>query len=272
MTVGIAAICQSGDDPTAIVSSDRMVTVGSQGGIEFEDTESKIENLETKSDCSAVAVGAGSSTYIDEIISEYHTLTDSNELPATVPRVRTYLRKAYENKVQETIQNQIVSPYGYELRDLRDPDVSIPKSLEHRLRDDVQSAVKELNQRAQILLAGVDQSAARIYVVSGNDYDEFTNIGYAVVGSGRDSARLTFIRRRYDHTCGYSEGVFTVLESKNQAEERQGVGSRSDVVAVDANGVQPFGQAERNELERKISNIRDEEQRVREEIMSEWNP
>lgn len=250
-----------------------MVTVGNQGGIEFEDTESKIERTATADGCSAVAVGAGSSTYIDEIFDQYDRLVaESDGRPGTVPDVRAFLRRAYEAKLRETIENQIVSPYGYRLGDLRDPDTSIPQSLEQRLRDEVKQAVETLNTRAQILLAGADRDGARIYTVSGNDYDEFTGVGYAVVGSGSDSARLTFIRRRYDHTCEYSEAVFTVLEAKQQAEERQGVGIRSDIVTVGSDEVSQFTQSEREELENRIERVRSEERRVRKEIISEWRP
>ncbi|MEZ3116489.1 hypothetical protein RYH80_11270 [Halobaculum sp. MBLA0147] len=273
MTVGIAAICRSEGDDTVVVASDRMVTVGTQGGIEFEDTESKIQVLNSGDDCSVVAVGAGSSTYVDEILGRYDRLVEAAaEPPTTVPAVRRFLRRAYEDRVQESIENQIVGPYGYELDDLRDPNVSVPQSLEQRLKTEVKQAVERLSTQAQILVAGVDQSGGRIYIVSGNDYDEFTNVGYAVVGSGSGSARLTFIRRRYDHTCGYREGVFTVLEAKDQAEERQGVGSRSDLVAVNQSGVSPFDQHERTELENEIANIRAEERRVREDIITDWRP
>ena len=273
MTVGISAICRKDGEPRAIVAADRMVTVGNSGGIEYEDSDSKLTHIVDNENVSAVAVGAGVSTYIDGIFKETEGFlaAEGNVPPSTVKDVRDYALAAYKSKVQESIQNQILSPYSYTLDELKNPDVSVPETVQKELIAEIQDVQESVNNRVHILLAGVDSQTAEVFQIVGNDYTNFSDIGYSVIGSGRDSARLTFIRREYDRTCSHDEGVFTVLEAKDQAEERQGVGRRTDMVMVEPGNIIEFDPSQLGQLEDDLETIGDREKQVRENVINDWS-
>lgn len=273
MTVGIAAVCQEDGEPCVIASADRMVTVGRQGGIEYEDTGSKPEIIEGDSGLQALAVGAGASTYIDQVhreVREY--LSDpTNQTPQTMGDLQEYYLAALQNVIRTTINNQVMQPFGYTLNDLKNQQVEVPAGIQQAIVEQVNNLQKEVQNAVTILLAGVGSDGPAIYKFAGTDFSEFTDIGYAVVGSGGDSARLTFIRRRYDYRRDYREGVFTVLEAKSQAEERQGVGQQMDLYAIQTDRVREFDNEEREELRQKLQKIEAEERDARESVMQEWS-
>jgi hypothetical protein len=273
MTVGIAAICERDGEPCVVASADRMVTVGRQGGIEYEDTGSKTEIIELDTGLRAVAVGAGASTYIDRVHRQARSLLDSpdNNSPQTMDDLREYYLVALQTVVRETINNQVMEPFGYKIKDLRNEQVRIPAGIQQSIVEQVNGIQKEVQRAATILLAGVGNDGGAIYKLEGTDFSEFSDVGYAVVGSGSDSARLTFIRRRYDHRRDYREGVFTVLEAKSQAEERQGVGQQMDLYSVGMNEVREFDEDERRQLRQKLQKIEAEERDARESVMDEWS-
>jgi len=272
MTVGIAAICRNDDDPHVLVAADRMVTFGQQGGIEYEDTASKIIPVVTSNEVTAVGLGAGLSTYIDEIHQcTQQLLSDpNNQAPTTLRDAMDFLLTAYKVTVRETITNQVTAPLGYTLDDLRDQDVDVPEKIQESIAQQARDIREEAQQNVRFLLAGVGADGAGIFQVSGMDYTNFTDMGYSVVGSGSDSARLTFIRRRYDEYASYREGVFTVLEAKDQAEERQGVGQDMDLVSI-GDDLHRFDTGEKETLRQKLHKIEAEEREARKNVMEEWD-
>ena len=270
MTVGICAITQYNSNDTVVFSSDRMVTVGSQGGVEYEDTEMKMEELVDNEHVSAVGVGAGVSTFIDSVFNEFHRVLGVNDKPRSVRFVSQILLTAFQNRVQEAVKNQVTQPYGYTLEELKKPEVEVPSSLEQKLAEEVDEIV-EASKQVQILLGGVGSDGAEIYQITGMDSTVFTDVGYSVVGSGTESARLTFIRREYDKGCELAEGVFTVLEAKRQAEERQGVGAKSDLKMVSSSGIRNISDSELQQLNEMLGEIQTAEQEAREKVIDEWD-
>lgn len=273
MTVGIAAICQKDGSPYVVASADRMVTVGSQGGIEYEDTGSKTEILEPDTGLRAVAVGAGASTYIDRVHRRAQAYLDDpgNTPPRTMEDLRQFYLTALQAVVRETINNQVMEPFGYKIEDLRDESVTIPGAIQQSIAEQVNGITKQVGDMMSVLVAGVGEDGAAIYEMQGTDYTEFTDIGYAVIGSGSNSARLTFIRRGYDHLRDYREGVFTVLEAKSQAEERQGVGQQMDLYGIGFEDVSSFDEDDKENLREKLGKIEAEERNARENVMEEWH-
>jgi len=270
MTVGIAAICENESEPEVIVAADRMVTVGRSGGVEYEDTSTKIETLVNDRDISAVVIGSGNTTYIDEIVNIAKDLASANQIK-TPDTARELVVTAYKHAVQKTISNSVLSPLGFEIEDLRNNDVSVPPEIQRAVFEQGQNIKQQAGKEAQLLVVAASKSDSRISVVAGNDYTDFSEIGYAVIGSGTDSARLTFIRKNYDSGCSFQEAVFTVVEAKSQAEERQGVGQQMDILKVSQSEIQQFTDAEINELRTELTNIKDAEREAREKVINSWS-
>ena len=273
MTVGIAAICRRDGEPCVVAAADRMVTVGRTGGIEYEDTGSKAEIIEGAAGLRATAIGAGTSTYIDRVHREVRSYleSDENELPSTMEDLRGFYLVALQTVVRETINNQVMEPFGYTLQDLGNDDVDIPGAIQQNIAQQVNEIQTQLEEMMTILLAGVGRDKGAIYKLAGTDYSEFSDMGYAVVGSGSNSARLTFIRRQYDYHLEYRKGVFTVLEAKAQAEERQGVGQQMDIISLEEGNERLFEEDEQERLRQKLQKIEAEEREARENVMNEWD-
>lgn len=274
MTVGIGAICYRNETPRVLVTADRMVTVGQQGAIEYEDTESKICPIIETDDLTAVAVGAGASTYIDEILQKTRrAIRDpQNSTPNTIRGLMNFCLTMYQSTVRDTIENQFMQPLGYTLSDLKDDSVQVPAEIQKIVANQAADIRNKVNNRVRLIVAGVGTDGSGLYQISGMDYTNFTDMGYTVIGSGSDSARLTFIRRRYDQYCDYPEGVFTILDAKNQAEERQGVGQQMDLVSISQDELYRFDEPEREKLRQKLTKIEAEERKARQDVIDNWEP
>lgn len=269
MTVGIGAVCEEGEQPEVVVAADRMVTVGQTGGVEYEDTSTKIEVLLDDEGISAAVVGSGTSTLIDSIIKTARDYTAQNRIE-TIGGAKDIVLSAYKTQVQESVQNRVLSGMGYKLADFRNKEQDIPTEIQK----EVLSASNELRQKmakqAQILLAVATENNAAIYLIAGNDYSNFSDIGYAIIGSGTDSARLTFIRRSYDSTCEFPESLFTVAEAKSQAEERQGVGQDMDLVRISGKSINKFSNSEIKTIRKRLSDIKTAEMEARQNVITDW--
>jgi len=248
-----------------------MVTVGQSGGVEYEDTSTKIEPFVDSEDLTAMLVGSGSSTLIDTIVKRARDLVAAQQGPNSTEGARHFALGAYKQVVQETVSNTVLSPIGYELEDLRDEEVNVPAEVQRAAVNQATEIRKQMANKAQIMLAAVDANDSSLYLLAGNDYSDFSEMGYAVIGSGTRSARLTFIRRNYDRGCDSRESVFTVMDAKSQAEERQGVGQEVDVVKLRYGGAKRYSDSEIESLRENLDKINNQESEARERVIDEWD-
>ncbi len=269
MTVGIAAIAENGGDPYVITAADRMVTVGDEGGIEYEDTESKIEPFLQTENASAVIVGAGRTMLIDEIVDNLHSIVAGNQQDITTARTAMhYVNAAYQQTLKITIDNQAFRPLGYELADLKDEDTFIPLEVQRTLAEQAQNMRAQYGEAVRFIVAAVGENGPGIYYIAGSDFTNASHMGYAAIGTGGDSAQLTFIRREYDRESSYKEGVFTVLEAKSHSEERQGVGQKMDMALVQSDRINRV--QDTDDLRSKLGDIKSAEQDARASVMRDW--
>lgn len=271
MTVGIGTICKDDDGPCVIVAADRLVTVGTSGGVEYEDTSTKIEPFVDNDDVTAMLVGSGSSTMIDSVIDRAREFVAAEPGPHDANGAMRYALGAYQNIIQETISNAILSPIGYELDDLKKEDVEMPTEIQRAVVNQAQEVRNKFNETVQIMVAAVDENEGNLFVVSGSDYSDFTDIGYSVIGSGTRSARLAFIRREYDSTCNAGESLFTVVDAKSQAEERQGVGQKFDLVKITHQNKKRYSDEEIKDLRDNLEKINEQEKEAREKVIRDWS-
>ncbi len=254
-----------------VLAADRMVTVGHARGVEYEDSDWKIASLLATDAVGAVAVGAGSGTYVDEIISQARMLlNEETPQPREMETVLRVCLEAYQQTVRQTINSQVFGPLGYTLADLRNSEVHIPETVQKTIVGQVMAIRQETAEKATLIIAGVGTDGARIAQITGMDADSFTDIGYIIVGSGSHSARLTFTRRGYDREGSFRDGVFTTLEAKQQAEERQGVGQGADIVTVGQGVVQPFTESEKADLRSRLSEVQAAERAARQDVITDW--
>lgn len=271
MTVGIGAICSEDANPCVIVAADRMVTVGASGGVEYEDTSTKIEPFVDNDDLSAMLVGSGNSTMIDSVVKRAREYVAAEQGPNDTTGAMQYAVAAYKSIVQETVSNMVLSPIGFELADLKDEDVEVPTEVQRAAVKQGGEIRQRFSDNVQLMLATVDRNEACLYMIAGNDYSDFTDMGDAVIGSGTRSARLTFIRRNYDSSCDSQESLFTVMDAKSQAEERQGVGQQVDIVKIKRDETKQYTDDEIENLRENLAKINQQEMEAREKVIEDWH-
>ena len=275
MTVGIAAICnppEGEENPHVIATADRMVTHGAQGGIEYEDTESKIEVYLISDKLTGIAIGSGMTGFIQGVLDEvYAALPNVSSDLDTERDVAEVLLAGYQKKVQKIIENQILSPMGFELSDLRDPNMEVPPNIQSAFEQRASEFRGEVDGSVSFIAATAGPDGVGVYTITGSEIFNHSSQGYTVVGSGSDSATLTFIRRNYSRNCPHNEALFTVMEAKAQSEERQGVGQKMDIVEVRAGNVNQYDDDEIKTLREKLEEIEDAERQARQDIITGWN-
>lgn len=136
---------------------------------------------------------------------------------------------------------------------------------------------QNFKENVRLLAAAVDQNGAELRLIAGGNTRHLTDLGYHVIGSGRESAQLTFTRRRYDRRTTTANAIFTAVEAKRQAEERRGVGQDLDLIRVTSDSIYTFGQGddadegELGEILDLLDRIDEEQREVRENVISEWD-
>jgi len=267
MTVGIGAICRAENGPQVVISADRMVTVGAGSGIEYEDTDSKIEVVTETDGMVCVAVGSGSLNFIDEVLDRLQDKMISDP-PTDVSGVVSLAGESFREMERDTIDRNVLSQYGLSVEELSDSDSDIPRQFQAEILENIEGVRSTLRDSVNIMLGGVSNGDAELHSGS-NDFNAFTSTGYATIGSGSQSAQLSFIRNRYDpDDATLPEATFTVAEAKVQAEERQGVGQDMDMITVSSDGVEKIEDI--GTLRDAVEEAETQQQQVRERVIQEW--
>lgn len=271
MTVGIAAIAENDGDPCAVVAADRMVTVGRGGGVEYEDTSSKIEVFLHSDTACAVAIGAGKTVYINEMLRVLNELVAGNfHNISTVQNAAELAKRAYQKVVQNTVEEQVLSPLDYSLDDLKDNEVTVPLELQRKFAEEAEKLRNSFSNEVHLVVSGVGKTGPEVFMISGSKLTNHTDQGYKVIGTGSGSGRLSFIRQRYDPGCSMQEAMFTVAEAKSQSEERQGVGRKMDVSLIRQDSIKQLDESAKEELRKAISRVETAEGDERQRVMDSW--
>ena len=244
-----------------------MVTYRSS--IEYEDTDSKLEVITNTGGITAVAVGSGSLSLIDEILRRLESNMIANP-PSSMRELMQLARQSYQEMERETINNNVLSTFDLDVTELSDTDVELQPEFEDRIMNDTGSVRELLRKNVSLLFGGISDGNPEIYRLNGPDFNDQTSSGYAIVGSGQESARSLFIRNRYDaDAADLTQSIFSVGEAKVQAEERQGVGQKMDMVIVEPGKTEELDEI--NRLREDIKEISEQQQDVRQTIMNGWD-
>lgn len=217
MTICIAAICE---DKYAIVTTDRMITVG-RPSIEFETRRSKLEHL---TDRCVAAIAGDALTPTDLFRKIRGELAESGT--ESVPQIVETTKRCYQQLRDQKINEEVLAPAGltiqrfYEGQQMMQPQV-------------VGALFQEMTTYklgVLLLVAGVDASGPHIFRVDNPGTSApFNAIGYNAIGSGEDHALTTFIAHNYESDISLEEGLFIVFKAKKSAEKASGVGEMTSI-------------------------------------------
>ena len=226
MTVCIAALCNDGDEPRAVVAADRMVTLG--GFIQFEHAVPKMAPASQY----ALAMIAG-----DALIGARIAKAVENAAAGTSPAVTDVaqaLAAEYLSARESQLDEQLLRPRGLDLQSFYGAHASLNPQITAML----DNQMAQFNLGVELLLAGVDPSGAHIHTVQnpGGSDRLHDQIGYAAIGSGAIHAIQSMIGFGHCADIDYHQTVFRVYASKRRSEVAPGVGQDTDMAVISATG------------------------------------
>jgi ATP-dependent protease HslVU (ClpYQ) peptidase subunit len=235
MTVCIAALCQDGQEPHAVVAADRMVTLGSF--IEFEHAVPKMVEGHH-----AIAMIAG-----DTLVAK--RLTDDvmdASVAADVASLAQELAGRYDTVRIVHMEEAILRPRGLTLNSFYQAHQALNPNIVALL----DNQMSDYNLGVELLLGGIDATGAHIYSVSNPGGTERLHdiIGYAAVGSGGIHAVQAMIAFGHSATAGYHETVYRAYAAKRRAEVAPGVGRDTDMAVISASGIHQLTDEEMGQL------------------------
>jgi hypothetical protein len=224
VTVCLAALCRddSTGAPRAVVSADRMVTLG--GFMEFEHT---VPKMASPSD-SAIVMIAGDTLFGTRLASDV-----AANLRGTNPRtedIALRLATEYERTRQQVMEQQILAPRGLTLDAFYEKHANLNPNVTMM----IDQGLASFNFGVELLIAGVDDQGAHIYSVEnpGRPERKHDTIGYGAIGSGTPHALQAMIGFRHCETDSFKETVFRVYAAKRRSEVAPGVGSDTDMAVI----------------------------------------
>jgi len=282
MTVGIAAACEGSGEAHVVVAADRMITSGMVTRIEYEHTRSKLNVIVDDPDASVegvycVALAAGTVAYSDAFFTKLNQKLDEIE-PAGINHIAELGSQVIQEITRERGNKQVLNQFGITLEEIRDGSVNMSDEIITQLLSEVSEEQTRILEHLEVIFAGVDHTGANIYSIPDGNVAPHNTIGYHAIGSGAQPARSSFIRERYDPECDIEDSLLTVVESKIQSEEAQGVGARMDVSAIsqsqgcyklsDETDIEDGELSELGELKKIYEEVKEAERDARAEALS----
>jgi len=242
MTCCIGALCEEKDHQPCqyvVLASDRMVTLG--GFIEFEHEIPKINKLTEYS----AALSAGDAISANKIIS---ILKNRLTASPSIEDIAKLASQVYAECRDSEIDNNIFRPRGFSRHQFY---FQMHQVLNQNIVYNIDQQVTSFNLNTEILIAGIDDLGAHLYLVShpGADYKEFHKIGYHSIGSGAIHAMQSMIAFRHTPERSLEATVFNVYASKKRSEVAPGVGKDTDLRIIRKNGIFSLTQSDLAELD-----------------------
>lgn len=230
MTVCIAALCRTNDQPCAVVATDRMVT--QPGFMEFEHTGSKMIELTRR----AAVMVAGST------LDGMRLVTDAaaTDLFEDIADIAAELGCRYA--VARTGRTaQILGTHGLTFESFH----QMHGSLNPQAVMTLEGALEAFDLGVELLLAGVDGSGAHIHTNGnpGGGNQRHDPIGWAAIGIGAPHVVTSMAALGHSASEEYKQTLFKVYASKRAAEVAPGVGRETEMALISAEGIKRLGSA-----------------------------
>ena len=257
VTVCIAALFQwatpnGGSEPAILTASDRTITVAD---IEYEPDQQKVVHFTQHT------IGLVSGEYP---IHSYAT-SAVKRIIATRPSLTVHeIAVAYGDTIlgikREHAAKYILSPLGLTIDSFLRREHEFSASLVNDLRDRLQNF---RGKHAEALIAGFCEGAGHIYLVDSEGIVSYYNdVGFIAIGVGEWHARSQLMLSRYSASSSIGEALVSVFRAKKSAEVAPGVGPKTDMYFVTANGAIPVKRVLMDALENQYERYTREQEKL----------
>ncbi len=228
MTVCVAVIASSGKE--IVAASDSMM---SYGAAVTGETSLKYNRVHERW---AIMLAGDDIHPAEPIIRELSKHLIEHERP-TVAQVEAAIRVSWRIVKNQRAETQVLSAYDLDLKTFMAEGRETFGELGF---SEVRSAIERASEfSCELLVCGFDDfDTARIFlVVHPGEPVEFTRLGFAAIGSGRDSAIASLMWDPPHHTYDTTEkAVYRVAAAKFMAETALGVGKETIVFGLRPDG------------------------------------
>lgn len=231
MTVCIAAIAGGSSEPHIIAASDRMM---SWGGTVTGETSLKFDRLHSR----WAAMIAGDDVLPVEPIIRSITKALVGDKP-TVEQVQQAIRQSWQAAKNQIATTHVLSAYNLEL----DTFIANGRELFGDVGfADLRAAIERASELScELLVYGFDEFdlPTVFVVVHPGEPVNFSRLGFAAIGSGRDSAIASLMwKPPHKSFVDTATAIYRVAAAKFMAESAVGVGRDTSI-----NGIRPTGEA-----------------------------
>jgi 20S proteasome alpha/beta subunit len=221
MTVGIAALCDSGMG--CVLAADQMIAAEQSLGYEFETEDvGKIVPLVD----SIYALVAGNILFANEIIEAARLQIKT---PRDVKQVAEVVRKTYQDVRRQQVVRSELEPRGLDLNSF----YQIQQRLLPNIVQAVDQAFKQHNLGVELLIAGQDELGSHIFTVQHPGEIVYYNpLGFAAIGPGGPHAIYYLLESKYSKSLKNEEVEELLRKAKLRAELSPRVGKGVQLVSV----------------------------------------
>jgi 20S proteasome alpha/beta subunit len=220
MTVCIAASCRDG---IIFCASDRMLTAGD---IQYEPPSSKTFLL-TKF---AVSMMSGDAAFYTEIMDAVLAgLEGRHDERVPIVEIAGAFAEQRALALRTRASTAILGPLGLTTETFRIHQRDMDPQLVDKL------ATELLNfyvPEVDVIIAGIDDRGAQIYVMMEGEISCNNAIGFASVGSGSRHAESQFMLARHSPNAPTAETLFLTYAAKKRSEVAPGVGLVTDLFVI----------------------------------------
>lgn len=223
MTIGVVVKFKDAGkgDEGFVILADRMVSFGAKG---VEYCVSKIDELTTPANSFRLfAVASGAAPLIDEFFGRVKRSLSGTPTARIEDAVSGALAIADE-MLREDIEMTYLKPWGLSTNDFRGANPVNQQLLDRLMNQVLSETIPTFWGMVQVIFAGIDAEGVKILALSQGDVIHMSKLGFAVTGSGADSAEWTLIHGKFDPTRGLYHALHLAVLAKVQAEESMGVG------------------------------------------------
>ena len=217
MTIGIAAICDSGR--TVVLAADRQFSAG------FTSGESKAGKMNNFGRDWYVAFSAKNTPNAFEAIMEGRLIVAGLD-----DRVWHDVMPAIERGYQKVRNSKTEALY---LASLGETSEAFHASGKDRIPETVYAAVqhtmRNYDLEADLLVVGFDDTSHIYTVRNPGISQDHTALGFWAIGSGAPAALASLFARKCSFHCHVEEVLYLVYEAKIQAEKASNVGAETDL-------------------------------------------
>jgi 20S proteasome alpha/beta subunit len=221
MTCCIAAICDGGR--SAVLVADRMLS--GVAGLQVAMYKRKIVQLSRRA-VVAFTGGTGEAESARDKVS-----ADTDALSAgSVMQIAEKLRDICAAMRRDQVERMVVrrqfdmgySEYG---------KIALSTPTNDIVRD-MYTKINGYKLSLELLLAGIDESGARLYSVTDELIVGIQDLAFRAIGSGCLQASASIARRGHNPDSSIAQTVYTLYEAKRAAEMVEGVGLATDVAIL----------------------------------------